>query len=233
MGIRRFYRLLWIHHIKQGWPLALKGRCVQSHTGQHKELWERSWPSIPVRHRSQLRYLDPVFCKGRQCCKHHDLLLRQRIGTRRTARYCHKARNQQQKSLDDVMRTLYNTYYKQKKRGFTDDEFRKACELTAGKALPEIFSYASTTKDVDYKNTLAGRAWALTPARPLGSLSTGATMQLKNNQLVITAVGWNSPAWNTGLSSNDIVLKAAGFNRQTCRSRSSKGKNRRYARTRS
>ena len=35
-------------------------------------------------------------------------------------------------------------------------------------------------------------------------------MQLKNNQLVITAVEWNSPAWNAGLSSNDIVLKAAG-----------------------
>ncbi|HNP24770.1 MAG TPA: PDZ domain-containing protein [Panacibacter sp.] len=115
------------------------------------------------------------------------------------------------RSLDDVMRTLYNTYYKQKKRGFTDDEFRKACELTAGKALPEIFSYASTTKDIDYKKYFGWAGLGIdTAARPLGSLSTGATMQLKNNQLVITAVEWNSPAWNAGLSSNDIVLKAAG-----------------------
>ncbi|GAI19018.1 unnamed protein product, partial [marine sediment metagenome] len=36
-----------------------------------------------------------------------------------------------QKSLDDVMRILYQKYYKEKKRGFTDEEFRDVCESVA------------------------------------------------------------------------------------------------------
>ena len=42
-------------------------------------------------------------------------------------------------SLDDVMRTLYRTYAKEKSRGFTDAEFRQVCESAAGVPLAEIF----------------------------------------------------------------------------------------------
>lgn len=113
------------------------------------------------------------------------------------------------KSLDDVMRTLYNVYYKQKKRGFTDEEFRKVCEVTAGKDLSEIFSYAYTTEDIDYKKYFGWAGLDIdTTTKPVGRLSTGATMQFKNNQLSISAIEWNSPAWKAGLSSNDILVKA-------------------------
>ena len=53
------------------------------------------------------------------------------------------------RSLDDVMRTLYRKYYKEKKRGFTDAEFQDVCERIAGVPLAEIFEYADTTKAVD------------------------------------------------------------------------------------
>lgn len=59
------------------------------------------------------------------------------------------------KSLDDVMRTLYQQYYQQKKRGFTGPEFRKECETIAGAGLPEIFDYVYTTKEPDYAKYLA------------------------------------------------------------------------------
>ena len=59
------------------------------------------------------------------------------------------------KSLDDVMRGLYRTFYLTKKRGFTDAEFRAECENAAGKSLAEIFAYASTTKEVDYARYFA------------------------------------------------------------------------------
>lgn len=59
-------------------------------------------------------------------------------------------------SLDDVMRGLYRKYYAQKKRGFTDAEFRAECESAAGGELGEVFEYASTTKEIDY-----GRHFAL------------------------------------------------------------------------
>ena len=59
------------------------------------------------------------------------------------------------KSLDDVMRTLYLTYYQQKKRGFTGEEFRQTCETIAGTALTEIFDYVYTVKEPDYAKYLA------------------------------------------------------------------------------
>ena len=59
------------------------------------------------------------------------------------------------KSLDDVMRALYRKYYQQKKRGFTDEEFRAECEAAAGAPLDEVFAYASTTRDADYAKFLA------------------------------------------------------------------------------
>lgn len=69
------------------------------------------------------------------------------------------------KSLDDVMRKLYKDYYQDKKRGFTDQEFRDVCEGIAGTSLDEIFTYASTVKDIDYQKYLAyaGLKLLLTP----------------------------------------------------------------------
>lgn len=58
-------------------------------------------------------------------------------------------------SLDDVMRFLYRTYYVQDQRGFTDAEFREACERAAGQSLAEIFSYAATTAPIDYRKYFA------------------------------------------------------------------------------
>jgi predicted metalloprotease with PDZ domain len=59
------------------------------------------------------------------------------------------------KSLDDVMRLLYWKYYKEKKRGFTDAEFQKACESIAGISMSELFEYVYTTKELDYNKYLA------------------------------------------------------------------------------
>jgi len=42
---------------------------------------------------------------------------------------------QNKRSLDDVMRYVYREYYQKKKRGFTDAEFREACEKVAGASL--------------------------------------------------------------------------------------------------
>jgi predicted metalloprotease with PDZ domain len=59
------------------------------------------------------------------------------------------------KTLDDVMRTVYRTYYKEKQRGFTDMEFRKVCESVAGADLSELFDYVYTVKEPDYAKYLA------------------------------------------------------------------------------
>ena len=59
------------------------------------------------------------------------------------------------KSLDNVMRTLYQVYYQQKHRGFTGPEFRKVCETIAGADVSEIFDYVYTVKEPDYAKYLA------------------------------------------------------------------------------
>lgn len=58
------------------------------------------------------------------------------------------------KSLDDVMRLLYQRYYQQLSRGFTDAEFQNACEETAGTSLQDVFEYVYTAKEVEYNRYL-------------------------------------------------------------------------------
>ncbi len=58
------------------------------------------------------------------------------------------------KSLDDVMRALYQKFYKDRGRGFTDGEFRQVCEETAGAPLDEFFDYVYTAKPIDYDKYL-------------------------------------------------------------------------------
>ncbi|UII26619.1 M61 family peptidase [Fulvivirga maritima] len=65
-------------------------------------------------------------------------------------------------SLDDVMRDLYNTYYKGKKRGFTEEELRKTCEKYAETNLDEFFSYIYTTQPLDYDKYLGYAGLELT-----------------------------------------------------------------------
>lgn len=59
-----------------------------------------------------------------------------------------------QHSLDDVMRFLYNKYYKELGRGFTDAEVKQACETFAGKPLDPVFEYITTTKPLNYEKYL-------------------------------------------------------------------------------
>lgn len=58
------------------------------------------------------------------------------------------------RSLDDVMRLLYNRYYKQQQRGFTEEEFWAAAEETAGQPMTEIRRLVDTTAEIDYDSYL-------------------------------------------------------------------------------
>jgi len=115
-------------------------------------------------------------------------------------------------SLDDVMRTLYGTYYKEKKRGFTDREFREACERAAGAPLGEIFDvYAATVKEWDYARYLghSGLTIDLEP-RPASGPWFGASTQDQNGSPVVSSVESDSPASLAGLSAQDEILALDG-----------------------
>ncbi len=59
-----------------------------------------------------------------------------------------------QRSLDDLMRLLYNRYYKELGRGFTEREFWSAAEEVAGQPLPTLRRYVDTTDEIDYEEML-------------------------------------------------------------------------------
>jgi predicted metalloprotease with PDZ domain len=115
-------------------------------------------------------------------------------------------------SLDDVMRTLYRKFYKEKKRGFTDQEFRDVCESTAGGPLSEIFDiYAATVKDIDYAKYLAyGGLDIDVQPRDLPGAWFGAAAQDQNGRLAVTSVEFDSPASKAGLSVQDEIVGLDG-----------------------
>ncbi|MDH7512113.1 MAG: PDZ domain-containing protein [Clostridiales bacterium] len=111
-------------------------------------------------------------------------------------------------SLDDVMRTLYRTFYKEKKRGFTDRELREVCERAAGIPLGEIFDvYAATVKDWDYAKYLAYAGLTIdTEPRLLPGPWLGASTQDQNGSAVVSAVEPGSSASIAGLTVQDEIL---------------------------
>jgi predicted metalloprotease with PDZ domain len=121
----------------------------------------------------------------------------------------HETKNK--RSLDDVMRTLYKEFYQQKKRGFTEDEFRQVCEKIAGTSLADVFDYVSTTKEVDYKKYLDYAGLDIdTTSKEIPGGWFGIMTRERNDSIFISSVDWNSPAWNAGLRQRNVILTVDG-----------------------
>ena len=87
------------------------------------------------------------------------------------------------KSLDDVMRALYHEYHKDLGRGFTDEEFRAACEKVAGTDLGEIFGWASSTVRPDYDRYLDYAGLRLSEETPSALGSKERYVIVKNEKM--------------------------------------------------
>jgi predicted metalloprotease with PDZ domain len=117
---------------------------------------------------------------------------------------------QNKKSLDDVMRALYTTFYQERQRGFTDEEFQAVCEDIAGCPLPELFAYASTTQDIDYTKYLGYAGLELDPPVELPEAYLGVIPENVDGTLVVAAVEWNCPARHVGLMARDRIMDLNG-----------------------
>ncbi len=177
------------------------GHLFQSATESSFDTWIKFFSRAPNLSTTTISYYD----KGAALGMLLDLAIR------------HESRNQ--RSLDDVMRTLYRQFYQEKQRGFTDAEFREVCEKMAGAPLPEIFDvYASTVRDLDYAKYLAYAGLDLDLSAPAGGgASWGAVTQEQGGLPFISSVEWDSPAARAGASVQDEVLAVDGV-RATSRS---------------
>jgi predicted metalloprotease with PDZ domain len=115
------------------------------------------------------------------------------------------------KTLDDVMRALYQKFYKERGRGFSDKEFRAVCEKEAGCRLDEFFAYADSVRDIDYKKYLAyaGLDIDILPKEIPGAF-LGAFVREQDGKLTIQGVERDSPAENSGLCAQDEILAIDG-----------------------
>ena len=112
------------------------------------------------------------------------------------------------KSLDDVMRFLYKEYYQKKKRGFTEEELKKAFETVAGTSLAEEFEYVTTTKELNYPEYFNYAGLTVdTTTYELPAAYVGFTVRERGDTVFIAAVDYESPAWNAGIRRGQQVLE--------------------------
>jgi predicted metalloprotease with PDZ domain len=117
-----------------------------------------------------------------------------------------------QKSLDDVLRLLYQEYYKKQKRGFTDEELQQAVETVAGHSLAEFFrDYIWGTAPIDY-NRYFGYVGCRLVDQNANSREAflGASANNSGGKLVVNSVLRDSPAWTDGLNVNDEIVAING-----------------------
>lgn len=113
-----------------------------------------------------------------------------------------------QYSLDDVMKYMYNEYYKMKKRGYTDAEFKAGLEKFANKNLDGFYAhYINGLTPVDYDHYLGFAGYKLKDELAENNEPTlGITAVPSIPRIFVATVTRNSAAWNDGINVNDEII---------------------------
>ena len=118
-----------------------------------------------------------------------------------------RARTKNQKSLDDVMRYLMNTYAN-KGVGFPEDGFLKAVEAVAGSDFHEFYQTAVQSRnELDYNRYLKQAGLSVEMATQPASMYLGIEFEQAESNLVrIKRVVASSPAELAKLDAGDILI---------------------------
>ena len=122
------------------------------------------------------------------------------------------------KSLDDVLRYLYNEFFK-KNRNYTPEDFQRAAEQAAGASLEDFFRRSVRGREeLDYNTTFAGVGLQLQttaqtdPTKPAALKPYfGATLRQDGDRLVVSNVLAGTPAYNSGVNSGDQIVALDGL----------------------
>ena len=116
------------------------------------------------------------------------------------------------RSLDDVLRTLYNDYFK-KGRNYTPQDIQKASEQAAGRSLEDFFDkYVRGEAEIDYNQIFSSVGLQLKETGGTrGRAYIGATTAEDAGRLMIRSVPANTPAYEQGLNASDQIIAIDGF----------------------
>ncbi|MDF3078690.1 MAG: peptidase [Sphingobacteriaceae bacterium] len=116
------------------------------------------------------------------------------------------------KNLDDVMKAMYEEYYKKKKRGYTDAEFKAMLEKVAGKSFDQIYQdYVYDTKTIDYNKYFSYAGISVVNDNANSSQPyLGIATDEKNGKVVVSNVSRGSAAYVDGINFNDEIIAIDG-----------------------
>jgi predicted metalloprotease with PDZ domain len=116
------------------------------------------------------------------------------------------------KSLDDVMRYLYNEFYK-KGRNYTPEDFQRAAESMAGRNLDDFFTkYVRGEVDFDFDPIVAAIGLQLKADEiNRGKSYIGADLVEDSGRLTVRNVRSDTPAYEQGLNSGDQIVAVDGY----------------------
>ncbi|KPM49588.1 M61 family metallopeptidase [Jiulongibacter sediminis] len=118
------------------------------------------------------------------------------------------ANSKAERSLDDVMRLLYQKYYKELGRGFTDEEFQSAVEEVYGGDLDYFFdNYVFGTETPDYTQIYKGVGIELTN---LNEGSEEPFLGITERGGFVYRLNSNGSAYHSGLNVGDKIISVDG-----------------------
>lgn len=114
-------------------------------------------------------------------------------------------------TIDDLMKYLYERFYKELDRGYKDEEFQEAVERFAGDMDDFFEKYVRGTDPVPYNDFLSTAGLKLVKSQPyLQQAYLGASLENTGDNLVVTRVVRGTAAYEYGINVNDVILSIDG-----------------------
>jgi predicted metalloprotease with PDZ domain len=116
-------------------------------------------------------------------------------------------------TLDDAMRKVYRETYKEKGRGYTDEEFERACSAVSLGETDEIFAkHVRGREEVDFQRYLGYAGLALEPRSPQATSEgfLGVRVKASPGVMVVSRL-FGSPAEAADVSAGDEIIALDGL----------------------
>lgn len=116
-----------------------------------------------------------------------------------------------QHSLDDVLRYLYDEFYK-KGKNYGPADYQKAAEMMAGKSLEDFFDkYVRGTDEIDYNAILQPFGLKVENSNSGKRAELGAVAFDSDGRFTIRSVPAGTPAYEQGLNAGDQIVAIDGY----------------------